>query len=66
MAAKNKRKLPAQRRRRLSKWEIEFHKKREAREAKMQADWLADHPGKTVEDYETAGSCIATAKAARI
>jgi hypothetical protein len=26
----------------------------------MQADWLADHPGRTVEDFEIAGTCSDT------
>jgi hypothetical protein len=43
-------------RRRLSKAE----KRAEACAAKIKADWLADHPGKTVEDYELAGSCCDT------
>jgi hypothetical protein len=41
------------RRRRLSKQERRI----EAHAARLQADWLADHPGKTVEDYKLAGSC---------
>jgi hypothetical protein len=32
----------------------------EAREAKMQADWLADHPERTVEDAKIAGTCSDT------
>ena len=51
------RKQPAKRKRRIGKEEKEFHEKREAREAKMRADWLADHPGRTVEDADIAGSC---------
>ena len=47
-------------RRRISKAEKEFHERREAREAKMLADWLADHPGRTVEDAESAGGCTDT------
>jgi hypothetical protein len=31
--------------------------KGEEREARMKADWLADHPGKTAEDAEIAGTC---------
>ena len=54
------RKQPAKRKRRISKEEKEFHEKREAREAKMQADWLADHPGRTVEDAKIAGTCSDT------
>src|SRR5262249_37656356 len=54
------RKLPAKRKRLISKEEKEFHEKREAREAKMQADWFADHPGRTVEDYGIAGTCSGT------
>jgi ParB-like chromosome segregation protein Spo0J len=40
----------------ISKEEKEFHEKRKAREAKIQTDWLADHPGRTVEDFEIAGT----------
>jgi hypothetical protein len=29
-----------------------LERENDLREAKMQADWLADHPGKTAEDYE--------------
>jgi hypothetical protein len=43
--------------RKLTKAEIEFHEKRERREAKMLADWLADHPSKTLADAEIAGTC---------
>jgi hypothetical protein len=51
------RKQPAKRKRRISKEEKEFHEKRKAREAKIEADWLADHPGKTVEDAKITGTC---------
>jgi ParB-like chromosome segregation protein Spo0J len=51
------RKQPAERKRRISKEEKEFHEKRETRKAKMQADWLADHPGKTIDDAKIAGTC---------
>lgn len=50
------RKLPAKRKR-LGKEEKDFHEKHEAREAKMQADRLADHPGSTVEDFKNVGIC---------
>src|SRR5262249_30251866 len=50
------RKQPAKRKRRLTKQE----KKSEAREAKMLADWLADHPERTVEDAKIAGTCSDT------
>jgi hypothetical protein len=50
------RKQPAKRKRRIGKEEKEFHEKYEARKAKMQADWLADHPGRS-EDADIAGSC---------
>jgi hypothetical protein len=53
------REQPAERKRRITKEEKEFHEKYEARETKMQADWLADHPG-TVEDAQIACTCSDT------
>jgi hypothetical protein len=50
----------AQPRRKLTAAEIEFHEKRERRAAKLSADWLADHPGKTMDDAEVAGTCSDT------
>jgi hypothetical protein len=44
----------------MTKAEKEFHERREAREVKMLADRLADHPGRTVEDAEIAGGCSDT------
>lgn len=29
----------------------------DARRAKVNADWLADHPGKTIQDADFAASC---------
>jgi hypothetical protein len=46
--------------RRLSKKEKERDEKYKARSARLLADWLADHPGKTVEDAEIAGTCSDT------
>jgi hypothetical protein len=33
-------------------------------QATMQKAWLSDHPGKTVNDFEHAGSCSDTARGA--
>ena len=40
-----------------SKEQKEFDEKYKARSAKLLADWLADHPEKTAEDAEIAGTC---------
>jgi hypothetical protein len=42
-----------------------FEKQQTKWEAALQRAWLADHPGKTVDDYEIAGSCADTDQGAR-
>jgi hypothetical protein len=53
------------RRRRITKAEMEFDKRRERRAAALEQAWLRDHPGQTTDDYERVGSCVATAREAR-
>ncbi len=47
--------------RRLTRYE----KAQTAWQAAIQKAWLHDHPDKTLDDYEFAGSCVDTAKGER-
>jgi len=40
-----------------SKATLKFYAAEERRHAAINADWLADHPGKTATDAERAGTC---------